>query len=187
MTDLVIMFDKICTLYFVDNLNQCDTAFLKLTNMACSAFPFWGAVTHIGVPQIFAGATITASTPITVTVLQVTCFSLPSITTCTQEISYTVCTAAIVPTWVGGTFVFICGFRHKQFCCDTKSLNHWYLLWGGINVYKYTKYFITPHLYWTLCCLRDISWCYSRWMCSNFEMTECHYACSSFIAFICSI
>lgn len=145
MTDLVIMFDKICALYFVNNLNECDKPFLKLTNMTCSAFPFWGATTHIGVPQILAGATITASTPIAVTVLQVTCFSLPSITTCTQEISYTVCTAAIVPTWVGGTFVFICGVRHKQYC-----INHWYLLWRGISVYKYTKYCITSHLYWTL-------------------------------------
>jgi len=121
--------------------------------MTCSAFPFWGATTHIGVPQILAGATITASTPIAVTVLQVTCFSFPPITTCTQEISYTVCAAAIVPTWVGGTFVFICRVRHKQFCCDTKSLNRWclkFLLLGGISVYKHTKYCITPHLYWKL-------------------------------------
>jgi hypothetical protein len=140
-------------LHFVDSLSKCDKAFLKLTNVTCSAFPFWGTATHIGVSQILAGATITASTPIAVTVLQVTCFSLPPITTCTQEISYTVCAASIVPTWVGGTFIFICRISHKWFCCDTKSLNHWWLkfLWcGGISVYKHAEYYITPQLYWIL-------------------------------------
>jgi len=82
---------------------------MQLTNVTCSAFPFWRATTHISVTQILACATITTSTSITMTVLQVTSFPLPSITTRTQEISYTVCTAAIVPAWVGGAFIFICG------------------------------------------------------------------------------
>lgn len=82
--------------------------FSQLTNMTCSAFPFERASAHVSVPQILAGTTIAASTSVTVTVFQVTSFPFPSITTCTQEISYAICAAPIVPTWVGGAFILIC-------------------------------------------------------------------------------
>jgi hypothetical protein len=131
-------------LHDVDNINKYNNIILNLTNVTCSAFPFRGATAHIGIPQVLAGATITASTPITVAVLQVACFPLPPITTCTQEISYTVCAASIVPTGVGRTFVFIYGIKHKQFCCDTKFeiIDDLSFCWGGIIVYKQTKYYV---------------------------------------------
>jgi hypothetical protein len=75
--------------------------------MTCSAFPFQRALAHISVPQILAGATITASTSVTVTVFQVTSFPFPSISACTQEIGYAICAGAIVTTWVGETLILV--------------------------------------------------------------------------------
>lgn len=99
---------KFYELNFLGNVIDFNKMFQQLTNMTCSAFPFKRASAHISVPQILAGATIAASTSVTVTVFQVTSFPFPSITTCTQEISYAICAAPIVPTWVGGAFILIC-------------------------------------------------------------------------------
>lgn len=99
---------KFCELNFLGNVIGCNKMFPQLTNMTCSAFPFERASAHVSVPQILAGATIAASTSVTVTVFQVTSFPFPSITTCTQEISYAICATPIVPTWVRGAFILIC-------------------------------------------------------------------------------
>jgi hypothetical protein len=88
--------------------HQFITFKMQLTNVTSGAFPFRWTAAHISVTKILAGAAITTSTSITMTVLQVTSFPFPSITTCAQEVSYAVRTAPIVPTWVGVAFVFIC-------------------------------------------------------------------------------